>query len=101
MAFSGDIDAAGLPALRRLAKNVDLLVFNSVVLDAPASPPHLYELHSPPKAIGEVAAEARAGRLLLAHISPAVESQKKAVLASIRRSYKGKVLFAQDGLRLK
>jgi len=36
--FSGDIDAGGLPALRSIAKDTDLLVFNSVVLDPPGSP---------------------------------------------------------------
>src|SRR4029077_19634476 len=40
--FSGDIDAKGLPALRAIAKDTDLLVFNSVVLDSPGSPAILY-----------------------------------------------------------
>ena len=35
--FSGDIDAAGLPPLRRIARSTDPLVFNSVVLDPPGS----------------------------------------------------------------
>ena len=51
--FSGDIDATGLAALRRIARQTDLLVCNSVVLDPPGSPAVLYTLHSPPRAIGE------------------------------------------------
>ena len=60
--FSGDVDAAGLDALRRLATDSDLLVFNTVVLDPPASPAVLYTLHSPPKAIGALARDARVDR---------------------------------------
>jgi ribonuclease BN (tRNA processing enzyme) len=98
--FSGDIDAAGLPALRRIAKATDLLVFNSVVLDPPASPAILYSLHTPPRAIGELARDAGARGRLLSHVSPAVDANRDAVLQSIRRSYAGPVTFAEDGMRV-
>jgi ribonuclease BN (tRNA processing enzyme) len=97
--FSGDIDAQGLPALRRIAKASDLLVFNTVVLDPPGSPAILYTLHSPPQAIGQLAREVAAGALLLSHISPAVDASQRAVLDSIRANYAGSVTFATDGLR--
>jgi ribonuclease BN (tRNA processing enzyme) len=98
--FSGDIDAAGLPALRRIARATDLLVFNSVVLDPPASPAILYSLHTPPRAIGELARDAGARALLLSHISPAIDANRAAVLESIQSSYAGPVTFAQDGMRI-
>jgi ribonuclease BN (tRNA processing enzyme) len=98
--FSGDIDAQGLPALRRIAKSTDLLVFNTVVLDPPGSPAILYTLHTPPRAIGEVAKEVGAGGLLLGHITPAVDAAQRAVLDSIRLSYPGSVTFAADGQRV-
>jgi ribonuclease BN (tRNA processing enzyme) len=98
--FSGDIDAEGLPALRRIAKATDLLVFNSVVLDPPGSPAILYSLHTPPHAIGETAKDAGVHRVLLSHISPAVDANRDAVLASIHRSYAGSVTVATDGLRI-
>jgi len=97
--FSGDIDAQGLPALRRIAKSTDLLVFNTVVLDPPGSPAILYTLHTPPRAIGQLAKEVGAGALLLSHISPAVDESQRAVLDSIRADYAGGVTFAKDGLR--
>ncbi|HEX3396952.1 MAG TPA: MBL fold metallo-hydrolase [Steroidobacteraceae bacterium] len=97
--FSGDIDAKGLPALRSIAKATDLLVFNTVVLDPPGSPPVLYTLHTPPHAIGEVAKDVGAQRLLLSHISPAVDQANAAVLESIRKNYAGTVTFAKDGMR--
>ena len=98
--FSGDIDADGLPGLRRIARDTDLLVFNSVVLDPPGSPPVLYTLHTPPRTIGETADESRAGRLVLAHLSPTIESARAAVEASIAQRYKGPISFASDGLRV-
>jgi ribonuclease BN (tRNA processing enzyme) len=99
--FSGDIDAQGLPALERIARGADLLVFNCVVLDPPGSPAILYSLHTPPRAIGEVAARDHVGHLLLSHLSPAVEANRSAVTASIASHYAGPVAFATDGLRVR
>jgi ribonuclease BN (tRNA processing enzyme) len=99
--FSGDIDANGLPALQRIARGTDLLVFNTVVLDPPGSAPVLYTLHTPPQKIGELAREVGAHALLLSHLSPATDQQHDAVLESIRHSYLGTVQFAQDGMRLR
>jgi ribonuclease BN (tRNA processing enzyme) len=99
--FSGDIDAKGLPHLAEIARDSDLLVFNSVVLDPPGSPEILYTLHSPPRAIGTVAAEAHVHRLLLSHLSPATDQGRDAVKASIRRAYTGPVEIAEDGLRIR
>jgi len=98
--FSGDIDAAGLAGLRTLAKGSDLLVFNSVVLDPPGSRAILYTLHTPPLAIGELARQTGVHRLLLSHISPAVDENRAGVLESIRRNYQGPVSFAADGMRV-
>ncbi|MEO7337188.1 MAG: MBL fold metallo-hydrolase, partial [Caldimonas sp.] len=85
---------------RRISRGTGLLVFNSVVLDPPGSPTILYTLHTPPKAIGEVAEEAHAGKLLLSHLSPVIDKSQEAVLASIGRSYEGSVVFAADGLNV-
>jgi ribonuclease BN (tRNA processing enzyme) len=98
--FSGDIDAQGLADLRTIAKGTDLLVFNSVVLDPPGSAPILYTLHTPPDAIGRLAAEAGVHGVLLSHLSPVTDEMREAVLASIRRHYGGPVRFADDGMRV-
>jgi len=98
--FSGDIDAKGLPGLRTIAKGSDLLVFNSVVLDPPGSRAILYTLHTPPRAIGELARDTGVHRLLLSHISPAVEENQDAVFDSIKRSYRGSVSLAADRTRV-
>jgi ribonuclease BN (tRNA processing enzyme) len=98
--FSGDIDAQGIPNLTRIAKGSDLLVFNSVVLDPPDSPAVLYTLHTPPRAIGQIAAAAGVHRLVLSHLSPATDQRRESVLKSIRQSYLGPVSLAEDGMRL-
>jgi len=99
--FSGDIDAKGLPALRAIALNTGLLIFNSVVLDPPGSPLVLYSLHTPPLAIGQLASGSGVHAVLLSHLSPSVEEQADAVLKSIRQSYAGNVTFAKDGMRVR
>jgi ribonuclease BN (tRNA processing enzyme) len=98
--FSGDIDAKGLPNLTRIAKDTDLLVFNSVVLDPPDSPAILYTLHTPPHAIGEIAKHANVHGLLLSHLSPATDEMHDAVLKSIRQNFTGPARVAADGMRL-
>ncbi len=98
--FSGDIDRNGLPALRRIAKGTDLLVFNCVVLDPPGSAEILYTLHTPPHAIGETAQAAGVHRLLLSHLSPSTDEHHNEVLQSIHQAYQGPARMAEDGLRL-
>jgi ribonuclease BN (tRNA processing enzyme) len=98
--FSGDIDAKGLPALQRIARDTDILVFNTVVLDPPGSAPILYTLHTPPKKIGELARDVGAHHLLLSHLSPSTIQMHDAVMDSIHQAYSGKVQAAQDGMRM-
>jgi len=98
--FSGDMDASALPNLVQLAKNADLLIFNCAVLDPPGSPSQLYDLHTPPRKIGEAARDSGAKSLLLSHLAPDVEGQKAAVRKSIRASYAGSVAFASDKLQV-
>jgi ribonuclease BN (tRNA processing enzyme) len=99
--FSGDMDRSALPNLVQLAKNADLLIFNCAVLDPPASPPQLYDLHTPPQKIGEAARDSGVKRLLLSHLAPDVLGQEGAVRRSIHASYPGPVSFAADKLRVR
>jgi ribonuclease BN (tRNA processing enzyme) len=98
--FSGDMDASALPNLVQLAKNADLLVFNSAVLDPPGSPSQLYDLHTPPRKIGEAARDSAVKSLLLSHLAPDVLGQENAVRKSIRVAFAGPVKFATDKLRV-
>jgi ribonuclease BN (tRNA processing enzyme) len=98
--FSGDMDVSAVPNLVQLAKNADLLIFNCAVLDPPGSPAQLYDLHTPPKKIGEAARESGAKSLLLSHLAPDVEGQEAAVRTSVRGAFAGPVGFARDKLRV-
>jgi ribonuclease BN (tRNA processing enzyme) len=98
--FSGDMDASAVSNLVRLATSADLLVFNCAVLDPPDSPSQLYELHTPPKKIGETAKESGVGSLLLSHTAPDVEESKNAVMKSIHTFFTGPVEFATDRMRV-
>jgi ribonuclease BN (tRNA processing enzyme) len=99
--FSGDMDASAVPNLVRLAKNADLLIFHCAVLDPPGSPKQLYELHTPPRKIGEAAKQSGVKSLLLSHTAPDVESREAAVRDSIRANYARPVAFATDKLHVK
>ncbi len=96
---SGDL-ASKNDNLARLAAGADLLVYDTTVLDPPASPSKLYDLHTAPRRIGEVAARAGVKSLLLSHIPVDVERSEDAVLRSIRASYAGPTRFASDCLRV-
>jgi ribonuclease BN (tRNA processing enzyme) len=98
--FSGDMDASALPNLVQLAKDADLLIFNCAVLDPPGSPSQLYDLHTPPKKIGEAAKQSGVKSLLLSHLAPDVLSQEDAVRKSIRGNFAGPLAFATDKLRV-
>src|SRR3984957_4609699 len=96
--FSGDMDASAIPNLEKLAKDANLLIFNCAVLDPPGSPEQLYELHTPPKKIGEAAKAAGVKSLLLSHTAPDVESREAAVRASIRANFSMPVACTTDRL---
>jgi ribonuclease BN (tRNA processing enzyme) len=96
---SGDL-ASKNDNLVHLAEGADLLVYDTSVLDPPDSPAQLYDLHTAPRRIGEVAAKAHVKSLLLSHIPPGVEKSEDAVLRSIRAGYGGPTRFASDCLRI-
>jgi ribonuclease BN (tRNA processing enzyme) len=96
---SGDL-ASKNDNLARLAEGADLLVYDTSILDPPDSPPTLYDLHTAPKRIGELAAKAPVKSLLFSHITRDVEMSENAVLQSVRASYPGPARFASDCLRI-
>ena len=89
------MDASALPNLVQLAKGADLLVFNCAVLDPPESPSQLYDLHTPPRKIGEAARDSGVKNLLLSHLAPDVLGAQGAVRKSIRASFAGTGCFRE------
>lgn len=99
LVVSGDL-ASNNDNLARLAEGADLLVYDAAVLDPPASPAALYELHTPPRRIGEVARAAHVHALLLSHLPRLDERAREAVLRSVTATFEGNVGFADDCMRL-
>lgn len=73
-----------------------LLVFDTVVLDPPGSPPVFYTLHTAPRDIGRIARAAGARKLLLSQLTPSIDQARELVPRSIHESYKGPIEFARD-----
>jgi ribonuclease BN (tRNA processing enzyme) len=94
------MDSSAIPNLVHLAKDTDLLVVHAAVLDPPGSPEILYTLHTAPKQLGEAAAATNAKQLLLSHIPGSVEDHESQVVHSLRASYKGRIQWASNGVRI-
>jgi ribonuclease BN (tRNA processing enzyme) len=99
LVVSGDL-ASKNDNLSRLAVGADLLVYDTTVLDPPGSPRSLYELHTPPRRIGEIAAAAGVKSILLSHLTQPVLRSKEAVIRSVRAAYPGEVTMAEDCMRI-
>jgi len=99
LVVSGDL-ASKDSRLARLAAGADLLVYDTSVLDPPGSTESLYDLHTPPRRIGEVATEAHARSLLLSHLTGRTEDHAAEVLSSVRTTYQGEVRFALDCMKV-
>lgn len=98
--FGGDTTLAG-DNVATLAKGADLFVANATVLDPPGAAPALYELHASPARIGQVAAAAHVGHVILAHLTPSVVAHEGEVVGSVKRAYGGPVALASDCLRVR
>lgn len=99
LVMSGDL-ASENDNLARLAAGADLLVYDASVLDPPGSPEPLYELHTPPRRIGQVAAAARVKSVLLSHLTPSVERRQDEVLRSVHAAFAGEARMAEDCMRV-
>jgi ribonuclease BN (tRNA processing enzyme) len=97
--ITGDL-ASKRGQIATLARGANVLVYDTAILES-GSAPWLYALHTSPKRIGEVAAEAGVQRLLLSHIQPDVDKQQASVLAAVRSAFAGEVLFAHDCLSVR
>jgi len=95
LVVSGDL-ASRNDNLVKLAAGADLLVYDTAVLDPPGSSEALYELHTTPQRIGEVAALAQVPSLLLSHLTGRVQDHSSEVMHSVQAGFKGETRFAHD-----
>ena len=105
--FSGD--TAPSPALVRLARGADVLVHEILLRDAgeiarwqgrAAGDPlvqHIVNSHTGISDVGRIAQEAGVRKLVLTHYVPGDDTvDREAVLAAIRKSFGGEVVFGED-----
>lgn len=91
--FSGDFNNS-LQRLPLLAKNSDILVAHNAIPEGTRGVAR--NLHAPPSEIGKVAQQANVKKLVLSHRMQRMLGREQESLASIRRSYSGPVIFAND-----
>jgi ribonuclease BN (tRNA processing enzyme) len=111
IAFSGD--TTPLEAVAQMAKGADVLVheamFMSLVeagarrsiadgrpINLEAYMAHMYAGHSPPEAVGRIAAEAGVKTLVLSHLGPSSGVTDDEWRAPAAKYFKGEILVARD-----
>lgn len=99
LVISGDL-ASKHSRIIELAKEADVLVYHAAVLDPPGSPEKLYDLHTAPARIGEVAQAANVGIVVLSHLPNAVAKQETQVLRSVAATFDGEVRMAVDCMHI-
>ncbi len=95
--FSGDMSNQ-FDALKLLAKDTDLLVANNAIEEGATGVAR--KLHMPPSVIGQIATAAQAKKLLLAHFMKRSNGVIPQTIETIRKTYQGPLLLADDLLTI-
>ncbi len=93
LVFSGDMSNR-FESLPGLARDADLLVAHHAVAETANGV--AINLHMRPSVIGEIAAKANVGQLLLSHRMIRTLGEEDATLSQIRKRYSGPVTFAES-----
>lgn len=91
--FSSDQNGSD-PAFIDFAKDASLLVMHMVIPEGASD--RARQLHAEPSRIGEVAAAANAGKLLLSHFMARSLRDLDGNVGHVAKSYEGDILLAQD-----
>jgi len=96
IAYSGDTSSK-TDNMIALSENVDLLIYDTAITETLPANPIFHLLHTSPTRMGEVAAAANVKKLILSHITPAIESRIDEVKHSVRAAgFHGKIEEAKD-----
>ncbi len=93
LVFSSDQNG-GDPAFAEFAKDASILVMHMVVPEGVTGIGR--RLHAPPSVIGEIAAAAQPGKLVLSHFMARSLRDLDANVALVRERYKGEIVLAED-----
>lgn len=91
---SGDTSNAG-KTLDTLAKNTDVFIAHNAVPES-STDRVAVKLHMKPSEIGRIAQKTGSRSVVLTHFMRRTENVQPATSAAIRKSYRGKLAFAQD-----
>jgi ribonuclease BN (tRNA processing enzyme) len=91
--ISGDMNN-DYHTLAGLARGAEVLIAHHAIPEGAGRVAR--NLHMPPSVIGEIAARARVGRLVLSHRMTRTLGREQASERQIRRHYHGKLAFAED-----
>lgn len=94
--FSGDTSTK-TDNMIAIAEGADLLIYDTAIMDDVPEEEVFFKLHTTPSRMGEVAAKARPGRLVLSHITPVTDPRLDEVRRLVRaQGYKGELNAAED-----
>jgi len=94
--ISGDMNGS-YHTLEKLAKDSNILVMHNAVPNGATGV--AAQLHMTPKTIGKIAAAANPKTLILSHRMMRTLGKELETISEIRKYYKGKIKFADDGNR--
>ena len=95
--ISGDTNNKNL-SLQKLAKNVDLFVAHHAIPQYAKG--YATKLHMTPSTIAKVSKDADVKEILLTHRMRRTVGKEKESLTIIKQIYKGKIIFAEDMMKL-
>jgi len=84
--------------LEMLAKNADLFVAHHAISQSAQG--YATHLHMPPSTIADIAKKAKVKRVLLTHRMKRTIGKEDQTLQIIKKEYNGKVIFAEDRMKL-
>ena len=91
---AGDDQNGGDPAFVEFAKGASILVMHMVVPEDVSGVGRI--LHAPPSVIGEIAAQAAPGKLVLSHFMARSLRDLEQNVALVAERYKGEIVVAED-----
>jgi ribonuclease BN (tRNA processing enzyme) len=97
ISFSGDMSNQ-YRTFEKLAKGSDVVVMHNAVPENAGEVAK--NLHMLPSEIGDVAKRAEAKKVVLSHFMKRTIGREQETLQSIRRSYPGVIIFAEDGQKI-
>jgi len=86
-------------ALEKITKNADIFIAHHAIPEHTGK--FAKRLHMTPSIIGDIARDAKVKQLILTHRMNRTQRYEKESLKIIKERFKGKIIFAEDGMKIK